>query len=100
MVKSKLPPRSGSIALRQLNPILKKGHKVVYDSEFKRVFLNQHKSYCQLVDNMSTYVSLIKNLSFLVRGGQIKLLDDGLIGRSVPKLTEWPFLDKFLQPPG
>ena len=27
MAKSKLPPRSGSLALRQLNPIHKKGRK-------------------------------------------------------------------------
>ena len=30
MVKSKLPPRYGSLALRQLNPIHKRGHNTFF----------------------------------------------------------------------
>ena len=30
MVKSKLPPRYGSLALRQLNPIHKRGHNIFF----------------------------------------------------------------------
>ena len=30
VIKSKLPPRSGCVALRQLNPIQKRGHKASF----------------------------------------------------------------------
>ena len=36
MVKSKLPPRSGSVALKHLNPIQKKNHKGFYFLFFKK----------------------------------------------------------------
>ena len=50
MVKSKLLPRSGSVGLRQLNAIHKKGHKVL------KVFFSS-KSNCKI--SLKIYMQII-----------------------------------------